>query len=447
MAQQSTKTVEPSSATSDNGWRDQLPWYAIAPALLMLGLGLRGIAAVGFWVDEFYTLNSVKGGLGESLGEVPYLPYYTIVWAASGGGTCLSETCLRYPSVIAMSLAVLVVAVTARVVSNRWGGLAAGLLMVLAPGVQRYAQDARPYAFGVLLVSLATLALIIGLRSTGKGPWVGYTAAVIAVGLILPVGLAVLAAHAVLMYGRPLWRPPVKCWLISLTACAPVFLLGVWALTNYSFLKERVGDVMVVHPQNVIQGATWLTSGGSVDHALFGAFAAAVLMIALWSREGVRWLIAAGAAVFLIWLVSVGPMLWWQGRSILPLVGLMAVGAGVTLAEASRTRFVAALVLLGLLTLPFYTWNRLPWSRGFDYRQAAQILDADWQAGDRIETGNLLPWVVQWSLEHYTPDGARFIDDTVPPNGRTWRLNSQEPCTVQGEWDLGIGNTVRLCQP
>lgn len=412
----------------------------------MLVLGMRGLNSVGYWVDEFYTLNAVKGGLGETLGELPYLPYYTAVWVATGGGACLTESCLRYPSVLAMVGAVAAVAVTARILTNRRGGLAAGLLMVMAPGIERYAQDARPYALGTLFVTLATLFVVVGMNRSSRWPWVVYTASVIGIGLVLPVGLAVLVGHAVLLWQRPLWRAETRRWLLALIGCIPMFALGAWALFQYSFLKERVGDIMVVHPQNVGEGATWLTSGGAGDAALFGFFAGGVIILALWKPAGVRWLIAALASVASIWLVSVGPMLWWQGRSLVPLAGLIIVGAAVSLAGTDRCRYISALVILALVTAPFYTWNRLPWSRGYDYRQAAMTMNDRWVAGDRVDPGNNLPWVVQWSLDHYTPDGSRFADDSTPSSGRLWQWGGADPCDAVESWDLGIGNTLRLCE-
>ena len=422
-------------------------WYAAVPALLAVVIGMRGISSVGLWVDEFYTLNAVKGGFGSDLGELPYLPYYTVVWLMSGGGQCLTETCLRYPSVLAMSGAVLLAAVTARRLSTPRAGFAAGILVLLAPGVQRYAQDARPYALGTLLVTLATYALVLAVQSGRVWPWALYAASIIGVGLVLPVGLAVLPAHAVLMWGRPIWRPEVRRWIWSLVACVPVFALGAWAVVQFAFLKERVGDIMVIHPQNALEGAIWITSGGASTAALAGAFGMAVVILALCSRIGALWLLSVAVGVLTIWLVSVGPMLWWQGRSLIPLVGLVAVGAGVTLGEASLRRYIAALAVIAIAVAPFYTWNRLPWSRGYDYRAAAEVISRDWQSGDRIDTGDLvLPWVVQWSLEYYGTDAVRFQQEPSP-QGRAWVFDGNVDCNAVETWDLGIGNTLRLCAP
>ena len=57
--------------------------YAAIPAAVALLLGLRGLNSVGLWIDEFYTVESARSGLGGSLGEAPELPYYAFmrVWA------------------------------------------------------------------------------------------------------------------------------------------------------------------------------------------------------------------------------------------------------------------------------------------------------------------------------------------------------------------------------
>lgn len=423
-----------------------LPWYALAPTMLSLIVALRGIDSVGYWVDEFYTLNAVRSGFGEHLGEAPYLPYYTVVWVASGGGTCLSETCLRVPSAIAVALAVLVTAFAGRRLTNRWGGFAAGLMLALSPGVQRFAQDARPYAIGLLFVCLATLLLVIATSRQSRFIWLSYSLTLAALGLIAPIGLAVLVGHAVLIGQRPLWNRNLRHWLASLLLLVPVLALQAYWLFSGGAGRSASGDAFVVHPQNLIQGVAWPFSAATQIGAGEAAFAAVLLTLAIWSKRGVRWLIAFGSSAAAIWLLSFGPSTWWQARTLLPLSGLLVIGASVTLATAPRAGIVSVLVILGLFSSTTYSAIRLPWSRGYDYRQAVGIVDSRWESGDRIDPGAQLPWVVQWALEHYAPDGSRFLDETSSLTGRVWVFGGDAPCSPAAEWDLGIGNALYLCE-
>lgn len=424
----------------------KLPWYAIAPAALMLFLGFRGIASVGYWVDEFYTLNAVRGGLGETLGEIPYLPYYAVVWFGSGGGGCLTETCLRYPSALAMAVAVVATAFAARVMTNRWGGLAAGLMLTLAPSAQRYAIEARPYAFGLALVCLASMFLVLGTHRRSHWPWLGYSITIAAAGLVVPIALASLAGHALLVCRRPVWSTYGRRWLASLILVVPVLSLQAWWMLGGSTGRSASEDPFVVHPQNFVQALSWPFATTTQIGAGEAAFAAVLVVLASWSRPGTRWLLAYLVSGTAVWISSFGPATWWQARTLVPLAGLLVIGAAVTLAQYRGTRFIGILVLLGLLSSTTYSAIRLPWSRGYDYRQAAQIVDSQWVAGDRIDPGAQLPWVVQWSLDHYTADGAQFVDETDSSSGRTWVFGGSPNCSEAERWDLGLGSALILCE-
>jgi len=138
-------------------------------------------------------------------------------------------------------------------------------------------------------------------------------------------------------------------------------------------------------------------------------------------------------------------MSWWLGRSFLPLTGLLAIAAGLSLGTLSVRRCAAVFAVMAVFVAPAYTEIRLPWSRGFDFRQASGIIDARWQSGDAIASKSVYDVsLVQTALQYYTGDSSRFLD---PPasGGRVWVIDQSQACTPLQSWDLGAGHTLELC--
>jgi mannosyltransferase len=421
------------------GW-----WYALVPAALALIIGLRGLNSVGLWIDELYTVEAAQDGLGGQLNEAPELPYYALMRVWTLGGRWVSEDWVRLPSLLAVVAAALLVAATARRLSTPLAGLAAGLILAIAPGTQRYAQEARVYAIGLAFVTLATYALISATKDDHRRWWVLYASALAAGGLLLPVTFAVVPAHFVLLYRRPFWNQTIKRWMISCLSCAPVLLLESAALIRFSQLHSQ--DAFAPSINNLWQAATWLTSAGTIDTAAAAAFAIAVLLLGLLTPASTRWVLAAVAGSATIALVSFGPMSWWLGRSFLPLTGLLAVGAGLTLATLSVRRYAAVLAVMAVFVSPAYTEIRLPWSRGYDYRAAARIIDQQWQSGDDIAASSPFDInLMRRALNYYAAQPERFIDQPTA-GGRQWIIDQAAPCDKPTTWDLGAGHTLELCE-
>ena len=182
-------------------------WYALVPGLTTLLLGTWGIANASLWLDERFTLSAIENGLASHTWEAPLLPYYALMAGWTGAGSIVNDGWLRALSVLAAAVGSVAVAITARRLLTVKAGLAAGMIYCLAPGVSRYAQEARPYALAAALVAVATLLLVDGVLG-GKRPWIGYALALSSAAVLLPVSLAVIPAHAVILTGvRRVARP------------------------------------------------------------------------------------------------------------------------------------------------------------------------------------------------------------------------------------------------
>lgn len=110
-----------------------------------------------------------------------------------------SALALRLPSAIAIAAAcALLCQLGARMFSARIGFYAA-LLFAIVPGVSRFAQEARPYAF-VLAACVGSSLLL--LRALERPTWqrlLAYAAGLVALGALHLVALCVLGAHLLLV--------------------------------------------------------------------------------------------------------------------------------------------------------------------------------------------------------------------------------------------------------
>jgi mannosyltransferase len=150
-------------------------------------------------------------------------PYYALIRAWSGVFGA-SEFSLRAPSLLAMVVAAAsAAALVSRLVEPR-AGVLTGLLFVAVPATSRYAHEAGPEALTAAFAVLSTVALVRFFERARFWRWVGYTVAVMLLGLAHGAALLLLLGHAgaVLV----LRRRVLPAWTASAAlATAPVALL------------------------------------------------------------------------------------------------------------------------------------------------------------------------------------------------------------------------------
>src|SRR5450759_2345125 len=159
---------------------------------------LVGIGGPSLWIDEGHTWRYAQEPLGSmlttSIGSTNAVEavYYALLhfWIGVAGA---SEAALRLPSAAAMALAVWAASKTAGDGAGSRAAAIAGFVMIALPGVARYAQEARPYAFAVAAVAVSTLLLLRALTRTERRWWVGYAASLVVVGYF----------HLCLLYTSP----------------------------------------------------------------------------------------------------------------------------------------------------------------------------------------------------------------------------------------------------
>jgi mannosyltransferase len=410
------------------GWRGRAPsWLVVAiPVLAELIVGGYRIAGPSLWRDEAATISGSQRPVGaifaltgnqDAVHGVYYLFMHVVI---AIGGT--SETVLRLPSLIAMSLAAGLVAALGRRLATDSAipapgamGLTAGLLLTAVPLTTRYAQEARPYALTTLFAVLATYCLVHAAAERGESQrswWVAYAAALILTGAVNLFAVLLAAAHGVsLLLGRR--TGVMKAWLVACAvagvALAPVAVLSAsqasqlnWVTTPgpsavASLVRDFSGGLVLI-PVALVLG--WL--GCLAGRGLRGAEAGLTL-----AGVALPWLVVPPA---LLLAVSFAHPVYVERYVMfcLPALSLL-VAAGLTglvrltgravsasaMADGRRAR-VLALAPSALLALIIVAGSagpqlaiRQPAARADDLRAVAAVIRVHELPGDAVV---YLPW-------------------------------------------------------
>jgi mannosyltransferase len=152
-----------SAADEDAGRarRSDLALFLLAAALVVR-LWVMPLTS-SLWLDEFGTTWITSGPMAEIVERarlfpqsIPYAALIRVVRSITGS----SEPSLRWPSLVAMLGAAVVIGRLGRRLFGAPAGVAAAVIFLLFPQVEFSAGDARPYAFGVLAVAAALLFLV-----------------------------------------------------------------------------------------------------------------------------------------------------------------------------------------------------------------------------------------------------------------------------------------------
>jgi mannosyltransferase len=271
-------------------------------------------------------------------------------WASVVG---TSEFALRLPSVLAVAAAAGMGAALNRRLLGARAGLITGMLFAVVPAVSRYGQNAGPQALVIAAAVLATLALVWQLdgasRTKRAGHWLAYAAALIAVGLLDPVALALLVvAHgATVFFMRP--RIAVAWFAAALVGALPAGWLLYLSATSWT---GRAGAPAAA--PHSIDAALGVLFGS----ALVGGLVIGLGMLGVSLRRPAV-VCTAGAIVPIV-----GILIWqrFAGTGLSPTVFITlgpwtAVAAG-QLSRYPVTRGFVAIGVIALLGLPTQIMSR-----------------------------------------------------------------------------------------
>lgn len=422
----------------------------IWPMAVMAVAGGLGINGPIMWRDELASWSAASRSLPQLWHMVHDTDavqgtYYLVLhfWIMVFGA---SPAAMRAPSVIAMTGAAGVVALTGRRLGGPVAGLGAGLVFALIPIVSRFAQEARPYAFATFFAALATLLLLRALERSCWQRWLPYGLALAATGVCNVLALCLIAGHAVVIAavalrssaedgGRrrdaPLWF--ALCALAAVAIDSPIIIEG------HSQTAEQIGTLQ--RPD--LSQLTGLDRQFGVWPELFCSAAVAVAVIVLAAasltgpaarrRAGAFCLVNALVPTVVLWAASQGPTSYWLARYLLFTVPAWAVAAGLgiarigLLAASPRGRMAvlaAGLVLIGLLAGPAQLAVRQPEAHNWwsypdpvgdvpaDYQAAASVIAAGQRPGDGIvyQVSDDNHWMPDTGIGYYLRGRAKPAD-------------------------------------
>ena len=353
---------------------------------------LVGIGGPSLWIDEGHTWRYAQQPLGSMLAttfgstNAVEALYYALLhfWIGIAGA---SEVVLRLPSAAAMALAVWAASKTAGDGAGSRAAAIAGFVLIALPGVSRYAQEARPYAFAVAAVSVSTFMLFRGLIRNERRWWVGYAASLVVVGYFHLLSLLVVPGQfiAMLFIGPRQWRGFAAAAASASLAVLPVAILGF-------VQRGQIGWIPLAQFDYLWTGLSVMTGGLAVTACL------AVLVVA---SRGDRRLMALGLATalatpVLLWVLGLLTPLYLARYLLGAAPGIAVLVAAATTTMRTPRLLVLAAILVGLV-LPQQIAVRGPAAHNQDYRGAAELVATDCSA--RIDYDGMSRDAMEYYLE------------------------------------------------
>ncbi|GMA29314.1 glycosyltransferase family 39 protein [Arenivirga flava] len=358
-----TSSIETPRATIPAGALRR--WSPAAVGALASALALIGATVPSVWYDEAATVTATTrgwDGLWAMTANVDavHAAYYLlmhVVFEVAG----YSPLALRLPSALAVgATAALLVPLGRRIGGHRLG-LLAGLVFAVLPRTLWMGAEGRSYAFAALLVTAATLVLLIARDSPRRRWWIGYAALAALSMVVFVYSALVLIAHAAAVLGGP--RPALRRFVVAggaaAASVAPLVLLIVRQRGQISWLPEvDVGFVPAVLVQQWFGGDRFSWPSGPIDvvaASVGWVLTIAGLIVLLRRRDHsgplLLALVALPTAALLLITAFVLPLYSPRYLTVcLPFVAL-AMAVGVEALPRGRWPVLGLIAALGLASL------------------------------------------------------------------------------------------------
>ena len=365
---------------------------AFASSLIVLGLGFWRPAPSG---DESATILAVRRSWPQiwqmRFHDPALLPYYLMMKA---WWTLIpSESALRLPSVLAMSVMIVVVMKTVADFTSIWVSALTGVIMLIMPSVTLFAQDARPYAFAGLLACLSVRSWLKRTRGPGTIRVVLLTSCLVA-GIFMHAYSATLIL--VLLIGATALRQDASPKLLRATLIASISTSLV--TLPFLLLVQRYARGQVSAPAVSLRSMAYIVAAfpaGVLKPWLAPAFAVLALLLCgagavvtlRWPSVRVRplavvsliWLIVPPVALTLVQIILGKPTLlarYWQ--FCLPAASILIAFFLVRVKAWRPSMALVACGLLVLLALPAQIFVRSEDGHdGARWESLPRILDSE----------------------------------------------------------------------
>nr|WP_324605167.1 hypothetical protein [Streptomyces sp. NRRL WC-3549] len=161
-----------------------------------------------------------------------------------------STAVLRLPSVLAIAVGALCVAVIGLRLAGPWAGLGGGLVFGVLPAVQFYLQEGRPYALVAAGAGVATSLLVTMLQGRHqKRGWAAYCCAVLMCGWLNWLALLILPAHLVTLVwtraARGVWARWATASAVAISGTLPLILFSMRQSAQVSWIPPLTWHMLI----------------------------------------------------------------------------------------------------------------------------------------------------------------------------------------------------------
>lgn len=226
---------------------------ASAISAILFGVFSAAVSATGSWIpslwgDEAASVLSAQRSLPSlfrMLGHVDAVhgTYYLFLhfWVQAFGASPFS---VRFPSAIAVGIAVAGIVILGSRLAGLRVGVFAGIVSVLLPRITTMGEEARGYAMSAAAVVWLTILLvhIVGQERPKRRLWLWYAIGLAACGYIFLFSMLIVAAHAMIVLGsrrREIIVPWGRAILASVVLAAAVIGFGISEAGQIAFLADQ----------------------------------------------------------------------------------------------------------------------------------------------------------------------------------------------------------------
>ncbi len=367
-------------------------WLKRYVSAVVMGLVL-GVAAAALgvwrawepslWLDEIATIIAVDRSWTELFAmlartDAVHGLFYVLTkpWTDLVG---TSPTTLRLPSSIFIGIAVFGMVLLADRLIGRTAALWAGVLLAVFPAVTGAAVEARSGAMTIAVAVAANWLFVQALARPGRrGLWIGYTATMVAGGVLFFPMLSLWAAHGITLLWGVRRREVVGRWLGAMVAgtilVTPFLVLVGSQRGQVSWIRSPTVETVI----EIFLVDAWFRT------ALAAAVAWLLILLAAWRTRTERAWVGTPSAISLAVPWALVPIVALTAVSLvlpmlLPRYLLFSAPALVLLMVAGVRVFpvhyqIIPVLAFVLACMPAYLHQRTEYAKG----------DPDWAAAARV---------------------------------------------------------------
>ena len=415
--------------------------YLVLGIIIVAGsvMRLTGLRRQSLWFDEIDVVVRAQRPLADVLetftatGENgPVYNLFLWAWIRVAG---VSEIAVRFPSAVAGAIAIPLIYLLGRRIAGRTAGLVAAFLLAINPYHVWYSQEAKMYAFVVVLSILSSLALVEAFNRNTWLHWVAYVAVTTLMFYTHVTTVLVFVAQVVFVLATlATWRDRLRPWLLSVAALTiPYIPIAIWAWRVVGggartwqpdvTLWEAVRIVGIKFAAN--RSEIYIEERSAIMYASLALLGAVALAVRRRLNESGALLIALTVVPVLgIYLASVRNSVFSDRYVIMALPAyLILVAAGITLLW--RHRWLWPVGVIAMVVIFSYAWATL---RDVNFAEAAE--KEDWRSAyalvaEQAQPGDVIITHPGYTLTTYDyfsqrePRLRQFDTVTIP----TFRVN------------------------